>query len=90
VAAAALTAEITNPLFPAPVSARWVYEADTAEGLERIDVAVEAETYDVWGTTARVARDTVFLDGEMIEDSPRSAACIARSISPARPRTSPR
>jgi hypothetical protein len=69
VTAAGLAVEIANPLFPAPVSARWVYQADTDEGLERIDVSVEAETHDVWGTTARVVRDTVFLEGEMIEDT---------------------
>jgi hypothetical protein len=64
-----LSADITNPLFPAPVGATWVYEAQTDEGLERIEIEVEAETKDVWGTTARVVRDTAFLDGEMIEDT---------------------
>jgi hypothetical protein len=69
VTAAGLAVEVTNPLFPAPVGAAWVYEADTDEGLERIDITVEAATHDVWGTTARVVRDTVLLDGEMVEDT---------------------
>lgn len=64
-----LSAEITNSLFPAPVGATWVYEAQTDAGLERIEIEVEAETKAVWGTTARVVRDTAFLDGEMIEDT---------------------
>ncbi len=64
-----LSAEVTNGLFPAPVGATWVFEAETDEGLERIEIEVEAETKDVWGTTARVVRDTEFLDGEMIEDT---------------------
>ena len=64
-----LSPDITNPLFPAPVGATWVFEADTGEGRERIEIAVEAETRNVWGATARVVRDTEFLDGEMIEET---------------------
>jgi hypothetical protein len=69
IAAAELSADVTNPLFPAPVGATWVFEAETDEGIERIEIEVEAETMDVWGTSARVVRDTEFLDGEMIEDT---------------------
>jgi hypothetical protein len=69
VTAAELSPEITNPLFLAPVGARWVYEAQTDEGLERDEVVVQAETRQVWGATARVVRDTVYLAGEMIEDT---------------------
>ena len=69
VTAADLTGAVTNPLFPAPVGARWVYEAETEEGLERIEVSVEADPYEVWGVPATVVRDTVYLDGEMIEDT---------------------
>lgn len=64
-----LSPEITNPYFPAPVGATWVFEATTGEGVERIEVEVEAATRDVWGASARVVRDTEFLDGEMIEDT---------------------
>jgi hypothetical protein len=64
-----LSPDITNELFPAPVGASWVYQAETDEGVERIEVVVEAETKDVWGTTARVVRDTEFLDDEMTEDT---------------------
>jgi hypothetical protein len=69
VTAGDLSADITNPLFPAPVGASWVYQAETEEGLERIEIAVEAGTNDVWGAKARVVRDTAFLDGEVIEDT---------------------
>lgn len=64
-----LGATLDNPLFPAPVGARWVYSADTEEGLERIEVVVLPETRPVWGTTARVVRDTVRLDGDVVEDT---------------------
>jgi len=66
---AGLSVEITNALFPAPVGASWVYEAETDEGVERIEVSVDAETTDVFGTTARVVRDTVYVDDEMVEDT---------------------
>jgi hypothetical protein len=69
IAAGELSADVTNALFPAPVGATWVFEADTPDGLERIEIEVEAETVDVWGATARVVRDTAFLDGEMVEDT---------------------
>src|SRR5688572_14677318 len=69
VVAAQLSPEITNALFPAPVGARWIYEAETDEGLERIEVTVPGDTRGVWGATARVVRDTVYRDGEMIEDT---------------------
>jgi len=65
----ALSAAITNPFFPAAVGTHWEYEATTDEGTERIVVDVLAETRDVWGFSARVVRDTVYLNDEMIEDT---------------------
>jgi hypothetical protein len=67
--AADLSPEIGNSLLPWPVGATWSYQAETDEGLEVIEIAVEAETRAVWGATARVVRDTVYLDDEMIEDT---------------------
>jgi len=67
--AATLTAEITNPLYPAPLGARWVYESQTDEGLERAEVTVMSDPYAVWGTSARVVKDTVLLDGTLAEDT---------------------
>lgn len=64
-----LSATIDNPLFPAPVGAKWVYEAETEDGLERIEISVDAETKDVYGAAARVVRDTVTVDGELVEDT---------------------
>jgi hypothetical protein len=69
ISATDLSPDITNPWFLAPVGARWQYEAETEDGLERIEIEVLAETREVWATTARVVRDTVYLDGEMIEDT---------------------
>jgi len=64
-----LSADITNPLFPLPVGASWMYEADGPDGLEEIVVTVEQETHSVWGVDARVVRDTVMIDGELAEDT---------------------
>jgi hypothetical protein len=64
-----LQADITNAYFPAPVGATWTYQGDTDEGTERIDVEVLAGTQNVWGSTATVIRDTVYLNGDIIEDT---------------------
>jgi hypothetical protein len=64
-----LSAEITNPLMPFPVGATWSYSAETEDGTETIDIVVLAENQDVWGVSARVVRDTVFVAGEMVEDT---------------------
>jgi hypothetical protein len=69
VSADELTALVDNPLFPAPVGATWVYQAETEDGTERIEVSVLSETKNVWGATARVVRDTVTVDGELAEDT---------------------
>ncbi len=69
VASAELSPDITHPLFPAPVGARWIYEAITETGRARIVVAVERETRTVWGATARVVRDTEFIDDQIVEDT---------------------
>lgn len=67
--AADLSPDITNPLFPAPAGATWTYEAATEDGTERTEISVEPDPVDVNGVAAREVRDTVFLDGEMIEDT---------------------
>lgn len=69
-----LSATINNTFFPAPVGATWQYQADTDEGLEQIDVVVLASTDPmgnkmVMGFEARVIRDTVTLNGDVIEDT---------------------
>ena len=69
-----LSKTIDNPFFPAPEGATWVYRSETDEGTERIDVAVLSAadpkgTRNVNGADARVIRDTVKLNGEVIEDT---------------------
>lgn len=65
----ALATALTHPRFPAPVGARWVYEAHDDGSVERTVVEVLPETKAVWGVAARVVRDTVEIDGELVEDT---------------------
>jgi hypothetical protein len=60
---------ITNPFAPFSPGRRWVYEGMTAEGLERIEIEVLAETRTILGIEATVVQDRAFLDGELIEDT---------------------
>jgi hypothetical protein len=47
----------------------FTYESETEEGTEEIIVVVTDETKEILGVTATVVRDTVTLDGELIEDT---------------------
>ncbi len=61
--------QIDNPYLPlAPGSVR-VYESESSDGLEETTVEVLDETREVAGVLCRVVRDTVTLDGVVIEDT---------------------
>jgi len=62
-------AAVDNPFMPLPVGANWVHMAETEDGLEIIETAVLEETRTVMGVECAVVRDTVSLDGEIIEDT---------------------
>jgi len=64
-----LSTRLDNPLFPGEVGTRWIYEGKTDKGTEHIEVEVLEETRMVWGVAATVIRDTVHLDGALIEDT---------------------
>lgn len=68
---AEFTAEVTNPWFPLEPGTRWVYRETTEDGEEvRVVVTATTVTREIAnGVTARVVRDTVTLDGEIIEDT---------------------
>ena len=65
------TAEVTNQWFPLEPGTRWTYRETTEDGEKvRVVVTATAETYEVAnGVTARTVRDTVTLDGDIIEDT---------------------
>jgi hypothetical protein len=60
---------IDNPYLPFLPGSRWVYEGTSSEGQERIEVTVLDERRPVMGINAVVVRDTVSMDGEVIEDT---------------------
>jgi hypothetical protein len=61
--------KVTNPYFPLPVGATWVYEATTPDGLERAEVEVLADTKLIMGVTATIVHDTVKVDGVIAEET---------------------
>ncbi|MDH3755566.1 MAG: hypothetical protein OEU32_17015, partial [Acidimicrobiia bacterium] len=65
------TTEIDNPYWPMEVGTRWTYLEIDEEGAEvEVVVVVTTETREIAnGITARVVRDTVTEDGEIIEDT---------------------
>jgi hypothetical protein len=63
-------ARIDNPYLPMVPGNRWSYEETTGEGdVEQIEVVVLEETRDIGGIDATVVRDTVTLDGVLVEDT---------------------
>lgn len=62
-------AGIDNRYTPFPPGAFRVYEKRTAEGVERIRVEVLPETREIMGVTVTTLRDTVTLNGVLIEDT---------------------
>lgn len=61
--------EIDNPYLPFPVGAEWVYESETEDGLETIVVTVLEETREIMGVECVSVRDTVSIDGKLLEDT---------------------
>jgi hypothetical protein len=60
---------VDNPYFPAIPGTKYVYEGQSADGLERIEIEVLAETRQVMDVTITIIHDTVYLDGTLIEDT---------------------
>jgi hypothetical protein len=60
---------IDNPYLPLTVGSRWVYEGESDGEIERVEVVVTDQTRVVMGVKTVVVRDTVSVDGEVIEDT---------------------
>lgn len=60
---------IDNPYLPFLPGARWVYEGESDGEHERTVVEVTGDTREVMGITATVVRDTVYVNGELAEDT---------------------
>lgn len=60
--------EINNTYLPYKPGTKFIYEGETDEGFEHIEVLVTNETRMIMGIKCVIVRDTVTLDGEIIED----------------------
>ena len=60
---------IDNPYLPYAPGMRWVYEGESDGEVERTEVEVLDERREVMGISAVVVRDTVYVDGEIAEDT---------------------
>jgi hypothetical protein len=68
---AEFSTDITNPFWPMKPGTRWTYDEVDPEGtVNRVVVTVSSETREIAnGVTARIVRDTVTEDGDLIEDT---------------------
>ncbi|HEX9993004.1 MAG TPA: hypothetical protein VGB14_08770 [Acidimicrobiales bacterium] len=60
---------VDNPWLPLEPRTTTTYEARTEDGLQRTVVTVTGDTREIAGVPAVVVRDTVTVDGEVIEDT---------------------
>lgn len=60
---------IDNPWFSTPVGLELEYEAETEDGTETTEIEITGDTKMVLGIETLVYHDSVFLDGELIEDT---------------------
>ncbi len=61
--------EIDNDRLPLSPGNKWVYESTGGGEVERIEVVVTEEQRTVMGVSTTVVRDTVTVDGELVEDT---------------------
>ncbi len=62
-------AQIDNQYLPLTPGTTFIYEGETEDDRERIEVTVTHNTKEILGVTCIVARDTVSVDGELAEDT---------------------
>ena len=62
-------AVVDNSYFPMLVGSRWVYEGEADGAAERVEIVVTDQHKTVMGIAATVVRDSVFVDGELVEDT---------------------
>ncbi len=60
---------VDNVYFPLSPGSRWVYEGESDGVAERIEVEVLDERRDIMGISAVVVHDTVYVAGELAEDT---------------------
>ena len=61
--------QIDNQYLPMTPGTTFVYDGESEDGKERIEVEVTHETKEILGVTCIVVRDRVWIDGELVEDT---------------------
>ena len=61
--------QIDNQYLPMTPGTTFVYDGESEDGKERIEVEVTHETKEILGVTCIVVRDRVWVDGELAEDT---------------------
>jgi hypothetical protein len=65
----AFSTTIDNPYFPLVPGTRIIYQATTADGLQRTTTEVTRDTKKIMGVHTVVVHDVLTLDGKLIEDT---------------------
>lgn len=60
---------IDNQYLPLTAGKIFIYEGNTDNGLEHVEVYITGETKEVMGINCMVVRDQVWIDGELEEDT---------------------
>ena len=60
---------VDNQYYPLVPGTTHIFEGETEDGLERIEVTVTHDTIEIMGVECIVVRDIVYLEGEKIEDT---------------------
>ena len=60
---------ITNKYFSLPAGKVFIYEGQTADGLERVEITIPGDTKKIMGVQTLVYRDKVTLNDQLIEDT---------------------
>ena len=66
---AAFVAVIDNPYLPLVRGSRWIYERRSDGEAERTEVVVTDQRHTVMGVDITVVRDTVTVNGDLVEDT---------------------
>lgn len=60
---------INNKYFSLPVGRKLIYEGDTEDGLERVEITISGDIKEILGVKTLVYLDKVWLDNELVEET---------------------
>lgn len=60
---------VDNPYFPLEMGKKYIYEGQTEDGFERIEIQRLPTTKTVLGIACAVVNDKVWIDGKLVEDT---------------------